>query len=510
MNVPKPLLSLLVLLPLLQGCHVPLVPYRTAHPAIEIPPPLAPAGTTAIAQPAVAVASTDKDCVGDNVPICLAFIELDDMGELFDLAEVHTALRIIRQANRVAPAGSDKDPIVITFIHGWKNNASEDNPNVAGFKVALQEVYRRFGKSHRIIGIYIGWRGDLIRSYFPVSRQFSYFNREATAIRIPGATLSSSLTQIAARTHERPGSLAIFIGHSFGGLVLERSLSEATASEIAEQKIDPQAATADATGSEDKPAREGARQLTAASQADLVVFINPAGAAIEAKQMLDFLTDGGYSYQPNGDGVDKPLFVSLSSTSDMATKVALPIGHGLPFLGFKNAGSFRDLGQKDQKYGLRCFDPHKTPPYSERLTKEEGAVSQGSYYLSSAPHMQVLQSHAMLKAVSSTQMQVASTHERITVDPRAISECNPQLFDPKLNVIRTFRLADTQTCFAVEERADRCNGTPYWIMELDPDVVPDHSTIFTNRFISFLIDVFFTASPTQPMTRRQPQLLSAR
>lgn len=507
LRVPK---TVLVMLPLLAGCHVPLQSYRTANPAIVVPaPPIAEdKGNTA--QTSVAVATEEKSCVGDSSPICLAFIELDDMGELFDESEVHTALRLIIQANRAATEGQQGDPIVITFIHGWKNNAKPGNDNVKGFKVALQEVYRRFGRSHKVIGIYIGWRGDLIQSYFPVAQQFSYFNREATAIRIPGATLSTALTQIATYTHERAGSYAIFIGHSFGGLVLERSVSEAMASGVAAEKIYAQPSTSQDTGPPVPDTRDAAYKLVTGSRPDLVVFINPAGAATEAKQMLDFLTAGGYRYQPLADGVDKPLFISLSSTSDMATKVALPIGHGLPFLGFKSAGSFRDLGRTNQKYGLQCFDPHQNHPYSERLTKEQGAVSQGSYYMSSAPHMQVLQSHQMLKAISATQMQVASTHQIISVrDPKAISQCNPQLFDPELKVIRTFRLADTQTCFAVQEKPDRCNGTPYWIMELDPDVVPDHSTIFTERFISFLVDVFFSASQSQPMSRKQPQLLTA-
>jgi hypothetical protein len=511
MKTLKSVLSFLVMLLFLQGCHVPLVSYRTNQPAIKVPPPPpAVANDAEITKAANTVPTTEKDCSGEDVPICMAFIELDDMGELFDKAELDTALRIIRQANRVAPSGDESDPIVITFIHGWKNNASPSNDNVKGFKVALQEVYRRYKGTHRIVGIYIGWRGDLIHSYFPVAQQFSYFNREATAIRIPGATLSSALTQIASRTHERPGSFVIFVGHSFGGIVLERSLSETMASEIAEHAIYSEQPDQQISGTEDAAARDAVRELIVNSRADLVVFINPAGAATEAKQMLDFLTEGGYRYQPLRDGVDKPLVVSLSSTSDLATKVALPIGHGVPYLEFKSAGSFRNLGQKGQEYGLQCFDPHKTPPYSQLLTKEQGAVSQGSYYLSSAPHMQVLQSHLMLRAVNSTQMQVASTRQLITVDPNAISKCDPKMFDPNLKVIRTFRLADTQTCFAIQERPQRCNGTPYWIMELDPDVVPDHSTIFTERFISFLIDVFFSAGPARPMVRTQPQLVTGK
>jgi hypothetical protein len=523
MNLSKTILLAAFSLLTLQGCHVPLQPYRLSHPAIEVP--ATPSPTTA-AKPAVAFASPDKDCVKPDTPICLAFIEVDDMGELFDKAEVDTALSVIRRANDQAKSNPGNDPIVITFVHGWKNNASEKNGNVAGFKAALQAISSSIGKNHPIIGVYIGWRGDLIRSYLPVARQLSYYNREATAVRVPGSTLSTALTRIVARTHENSHAVAILIGHSFGGLMLERSISEATASQIAQESILAQEAK------ETTDAQESAKKLIAAdiaadSHADLVIFINPAGAATEAKQMLDFLTYNGYRYQPetlkdaatdaDADGksnndADRPLFVSLTSTADLATKVALPIGHGLPYLGFKNAGSFRDLSQEpNKKYSLACFDPHKEHPYFELKTKAEGAVSQGSYYLSSTPHMEVLQSHNMLKAVGSTQMRVASTGELIPIhNPKAIADCDRTLFNQEnLNIVSTFRLADTGACFAVQERPKRCNGTPYWVMEIDPDVVPDHGTIFTQRFISFLIDTFFSTRG-QALQRLNPQLMKTR
>ena len=73
--------------------------------------------------------------------------------------EFDTALSVIRRANTDAHA----DPLVLTFVHGWKNNAAPDNGNVAGFEVALQDIYARLQRNRPVIGIYIGWRGNLIR-----------------------------------------------------------------------------------------------------------------------------------------------------------------------------------------------------------------------------------------------------------------------------------------------------------------------------------------------------------
>jgi len=43
-------------------------------------------------------------------------------------------------------------------------------------------------------------------------------------------------------------------------------------------------------------------------------------------------------------------------------------------------------------------------------------------------------------------------------------------------------------------------------MEVDPDVLYDHSDIFTDRFITFLIETFFQ-TPSGPLTRKNPVLL---
>ena len=491
---------------LLQGCQVPLQPYRLQHPAIAIAP-------SSQNGPSIVPVKTGQDCVAAATPICLAFLEIDDMGEFWDKGELDTALGVIRRANRDPGA----DPVVLTFVHGWKNNAAPDNSNVAGFQVALQDIYARLQGKRPVIGIYIGWRGNLIRPTWPVAQQFSYYNREAAATRIPGASLSSALTQIAARTHENPRALAIFIGHSFGGLLLERAISEATASEIAQATVYRQQAAALPAGSPEAAEKLILAKAASDARADLVIFINPAGAATEAKPMFDFLVNNSYRYQPyRADAsatesgaitADRPLIVSLTSTGDLATKVAVPIGHALPLLGFKAAGSFRDLGPSGH-YELSCFDPHEPHPHWDLKTKKDGAVPQSSFYMNTAPHMQVLQSHLMLKAVGATRMQVASTGETITIhNPQAIAQCNRDLFNAEnLNIVSTFRLADTQACFAIQERPHRCNGTPYWMMEIDPDVVPDHSTIFTQRFIQFLMDTFFTTPEGTPMQRINPHL----
>src|ERR1700741_2395723 len=110
MRATMPLLLLAPVLLPLQGCQVPLQPYRLQHPAIAI----APQPRTG---PAVTPVKTDQDCIAATAPICLAFLEIDDMGEFWDKGELDTALSVIRRANR----DGHGDPVVLTFVHGWKN-----------------------------------------------------------------------------------------------------------------------------------------------------------------------------------------------------------------------------------------------------------------------------------------------------------------------------------------------------------------------------------------------------
>jgi hypothetical protein len=139
-------LFLPLLLLALQACHVPLRPYRLAQPTMQIPPRLADASAPPLKDPA-----SHKSCVDPATPICLAFLEIDDMGELFDIDELHSALGVIRRANDFAATSpGHADPIVLVFVHGWKNNASHGNPNVEGFKAALQEVYNRFHQTNHV------------------------------------------------------------------------------------------------------------------------------------------------------------------------------------------------------------------------------------------------------------------------------------------------------------------------------------------------------------------------
>jgi hypothetical protein len=377
-----------------------------------------------------------KDC-DLKTTACLAFIEFDDMGEFWERdkspgepLQLTAALDLMRRAKKA----DTQAPIIVTFTHGWKNNAGLQNANVAGFEGVLQYIRDKYKRP--VVGIYIGWRGDLISKYWPISRQLTYFNREGAAIRIPGASMTEAFTRIMIEAHHNsPGTQLIMVGHSFGGLVLERALTQAVTAYVIR-------GTGTGTVNRQHDAEESR------IWADLVVFVNSAAAASEGKQLLNFLKERAASYTSKIYGAadeykrtqERPLLVSISSIGDSATRFLLPIGHGPSYINRALNGSWRTYAPAD-------------PPE---------VTSQSSYYLSTTAHMPVLQSHVIVEIKKGG----------------PVSDCPAPYATP-------FPVTTGQT-YQVCEKPKRWNDTPYWAMEMPTTIVPDHNGIFNENFIALL------------------------
>jgi hypothetical protein len=442
---------------LLSSCHVNNRLYNPYTPGVIQGPSTVPSSIVSVVPNGNRTDRVDPDCDPAAHP-CVAFLEFDEMGEMWDPGQLPAALKLIKKAK----SGS-KPPIVATFVHGWKNNADNrtgrQNGNLVGFEGVLeflksQGKYREFP----MVGIFISWRGDLTKAVWPVSRQLTYFNREGTAIRIPGASMTGALTQTMLESHkDPPGAHVIMVGHSFGGLILERALSQAMADYVLRQR--PGAARGNSG--------EGA-------WADLVVFVNSAAAASEGKQMFDLLK--GLQYQVPGTvepqdprGRTRPLFLSISSLGDVATRFGLPVGHGFPFLGMKMNGSWRS------------YPPNSGGP--------PGITAQSSYYLSTTAHMEALQSHLIVNAD----------------DANDLKRCQDASGKPPVYFGSVITAIPGDLKFRICEKPGRWNDTPYWAMQMPAAIVPDHSGIFNTRFLG-LLDAFLLDEQEMADPGRRPTL----
>jgi hypothetical protein len=151
------------------------------------------------------------------------------------------------------------------------------------------------------IGVYFGWRGEI--TSFPVVRQFTFFSRKAAAERLASNfdcyDAIAAISQAARESHGASQQYTVLIGHSFGGLVVERAVAHAINAEMHGH------ATAD-------------RSLPA----DLILMVNPASDSILTRQMIAAL----YSRHTEKS---RPFLVSLTSTGDAATGTAFPLSTSL-------------------------------------------------------------------------------------------------------------------------------------------------------------------------------------
>src|SRR5205814_7532084 len=189
----------------------------------------------------------------------------------------------------------------ITYVHGWQNNVQSED--VAKFESLLARLNRApaiRAVGFHVVGVYLGWRGRL--TPVAVLKEVSIWNSKTTAERL--ASNNDCYDAIAsiseeARKHGRARNYTVLLGHSFGGLIAERSVAHAVNAEIHRH--------ADADRS---------------MPADLMIAVNPASDSILARQMIAAL----YSRKTEGT---RPLFVSITSTGDWATGSVFPISTGL-------------------------------------------------------------------------------------------------------------------------------------------------------------------------------------
>ena len=222
----------------------------------------------------------------------VAFVEFGEQGSYQDPTQLQNALALIRDTPQ---------PLVISYVHGWQNNA--ESGDVQSFESLLARLngapaIRSVG--FHVVGVYLGWRGKL--TPVPILKEISFWNRKATAERLASnydcydaiASISEE-----ARRKGRGNQYTVLLGHSFGGLIVERSVAHAINAEI-----------------------HGHADADRSMPADLMIAVNPAADSVLARQMMSAL----YSRKTEGT---RPLFVSITSTGDWATGTVFPIGTGL-------------------------------------------------------------------------------------------------------------------------------------------------------------------------------------
>lgn len=268
----------------------------------------------------------------------LSVVEFDEQGDLWSKTQLEAARKQI--------SSSPKPPLLVVYIHGWQNDAHPKNRDLRTFNDFLNQLEstKAINRKFTVNGVFIGWRGASFIKETDwtiigwVLRQSSFWSRKAATDRMAGVPLTGALAKLSAsaRNASAGRGVTIFIGHSFGGRILERALGQSIVSQAAfseSGKID--------------------------LMADLTVLINPAAESLYGRMMR--LTTASQK---------RPAIVSITSSNDSATSLAWPIGVG----GASIFGGFRD-------YSLGRLKPE----------------SQRSYVLKTAGHDPRMHTHKIEK-----------------------------------------------------------------------------------------------------------------
>lgn len=244
----------------------------------------------------------------------LSFVEFDDQGQLRDRDQMKS---VLDNYNNIS---AKNDILLIIFVHGWHHSASPGDDNIQRFRGLLSKVSKTEHNNakqlglppRKVLGVYLGWRGDSIS--IPYLNSLTFWDRKSTAhtVGLQGVTeILLKLEEIVnvkraleIQDKQLPASHLVVVGHSFGGAVVYTALQQV----LADRFIDSRS---DKTFSGD-----------AGGYGDLVVLVNPAFEATRFASLYDLSQDGCRRYFPT----QLPKLVILTSKKDYATKYVFPIG----------------------------------------------------------------------------------------------------------------------------------------------------------------------------------------
>lgn len=247
----------------------------------------------------------------------LGFVEFTDHGNVFNREHLNAVLEHVKQH-----ADSPQGAVVAVFVHGWKHNASAEDENLRSFRHLLQQASKvGITQKRRLIGIYIGWRGQSLD--VPLAEHLTYWVRKNTANSVGNGGVTEFLVrleqQVAKGNKTDPNhNLLLAIGHSFGGAVLISALNDVllerviTAQEVGRQHCSDSNRGTCATCVQTRPFGHG------------VILLNPAIEANELLQLKEVVAEQG-CYARN----QQKLLHVVSSQADTATNIAFRVGQYL-------------------------------------------------------------------------------------------------------------------------------------------------------------------------------------
>ena len=283
-----------------------------------------------------------------GLPHSCSFVEFDERGDYLDFEQHRRAYQKI-----LALAANEMPLTVVIYVHGWRHSGqSGDVVAFNEFLHQLAEARDERGRVRRVHGVYLAWRGGLLKhvinkdkTFEAVARYYggsevidsrnrapvpllnllleslSYWDRKSVPEhKFSGTALSRTVFSCAYAAKRSTGDRQVLLmGHSFGGLMLERTFQNAAIGQLAEAW----------PWGEPNEAGKHVNPLPF----DTVLLVNSAAPSIYAKQFQSYLAAHRQAMaSAHVPHANTPFMFSLTSSADWATGVVHPVANVLSFL----------------------------------------------------------------------------------------------------------------------------------------------------------------------------------
>lgn len=388
----------------------------------------------------------------------LAFVEFGEQGSFQDTTQLDQARLLLSEKNTPGKV------LLVMYLHGWHNDAkSKDVQRFEDFLEGIARFQLVQNTGFKVVGVYLGWRGE--SSWLKGANIFTIWDRKRAAERLASNNdcleAISSLTAIA-RSRGRDEQYVVLLGHSLGGLVLERAVAHSITAALHSQ-------------------------TPKARPADLIITLNPASDSILTRQMIaslgsnfrytgGFLGDGKYVAKTDSRVTfpgNQQVIVALSAKNDGATGRAFPAAMGLSAL-------------------TKQFNRVSSPVHPNSTVSERG------YYTTSPGNKGDL-----------------VTHEVLPLDgvPPIADEVDRNAIDENLSrtSVRDGKFITSDTNLPQQDRrwrqwqlvpTTKNARTPYWIIKVPPDIIDDHGDIWSPNAQALMAALFRMNFPITEISER--------
>jgi hypothetical protein len=412
-----------------------------------------------------------NNILNDDREYKLAAIEFGELGSYADAyqGELNNTIQLLRDTER---------PLLVVYIHGWLNNAtSDDVGNFKGFLSRLSQSKQVRIHHYQVFGVYFAWPGKTLE--IPYLKYLSFWNRKQAAERIASnGDCLDAIEQLSqtARLHEN--NYVFLIGHSFGGLILERTV-EHTLRTLQGQKVRP--------------------------PWDLALMLNPASDSVLARQLVSDLYNL-YDYYPNpipggplhwgghfvaksgGDPIaeSQPTVVELQSENDTATGTVFPIGSKAGVIVNGHWAWNQVAVPRTQKLVSERDFYQSTPGNDSYLVNYEIVRSQGTFSGNSDAFDYNLE-HNPVGGIFYT-----SAPKDSETAAQAGKQSRPAATAPKTEP-QAWRIQ-----FVVDHSKFTGVHVPFWIVRVPSDIIDNHGGIWSDNNMALMAAIFRMHRPILP------------